>query len=124
MPMSFGFKVPGVTRALKKVLLLDCQSGMCQRKHSRLLSHSFFLPYPCPLDKSQFLQHHSGEGAFIHRWSNPKKRGWRWEPHHQETWSPRGFQSSSSPETTHLLGAVGTVSLQENLPGSEGCGLV
>ena len=33
----------------------------------------------------------SGEGAFIHRWGNPKEGGWRWEPQHQETWSPWGF---------------------------------
>ena len=25
------------------------------------MSHSFFLPYPCPLDTSQLLQHHSRE---------------------------------------------------------------
>ena len=51
----------------------------------------FFLPYPCPLDTSQFLQRHSGEGAFIHRWGDPKQGRWRWEAQHQETWNPRGF---------------------------------
>ena len=45
-----------------------------------------FLPHP--LDTSQFLHHPSGEGAFIHRWGDPKEGGWRWEPHQQETWSP------------------------------------
>ena len=38
---------------------------MCQKKHPRLASHSFVLLYPYPLDTSQFLQHHSAEGAFI-----------------------------------------------------------
>ena len=79
---------PRGTRALGKVLFLDCQGGKCQKKHPRLVSHSFFLPYPCPLDTSQFLHHPSGEGAFIHRWGDPKEGGWRWEPHQQETWSP------------------------------------
>ena len=34
------------------------------------------------------------------------------------------FQSSSSPEAPHPLGAVGVVSLQEDPPGSGGCGPV
>ena len=57
--------VTGGTKALGKVLFLDCQSDTCQKKHPRLVSHSFFLPYPFPLDMSQCLQHHSVAGAFI-----------------------------------------------------------
>ena len=75
---------------------------MCHKRHLKLVAHSFFLPYPCHLDKSQFLQHQSREGAFIHRWDDPKEGGWRWEPHHLETWSPGAFQSSSSPDSTSL----------------------
>ena len=37
----------GGTRALGKGLFLDCQSGKCQEKQPRLVSHSFFLP-PSP----------------------------------------------------------------------------
>ena len=36
----------------------------------------------------------------------------------------RVFQSSSSPEAPHPLGAVGVVSLQEGPPGTGGCGPV
>ena len=95
---------PEGTRALGKVLFLDCQSGKCQKKHLRLVSHSFFLPYPCPLDKSQFLQHHSRKGAFIHRWGDPKEGGWRWEPQYQETWSPWGFSKLFQPRGSTSFG--------------------
>ena len=61
-------------------------------------------------------------GCFHYRWGDPKEGGWKWEPHHQETWSPGGF--SSSLEAPQPLGAVGVVSLQEDLPGSGGCGPV
>ena len=53
------------------------KSGKYQKKHLKLVSHSFFLLYPCPLDTSPFLQHHSGESAFICRWEDPKEGGWR-----------------------------------------------
>ena len=61
------------------------------------MSHSYFLLYPYPLAKSQFLKHHSVESAFIHRWGDPKEGGWRWEPHHQEKGSPRGFSKLFTP---------------------------
>ena len=69
---------------------------MCQKKHPFFLC-PILLPYPCPLDTSQFLQHHSGEGAFIHRWEDPKEGSWRPKPHLQETWSPRGFSELFQP---------------------------
>ena len=80
------------TRALGKVLFLDCLLEWNVPEETPIL-----LPYPCPLDTSQFLQHHSGEGAFIHRWEDPKERGWRRKPHLQETWSPRGFSELFQP---------------------------
>ena len=61
-------------------------------------------------------------GCFHYRWGDPKEGGWKWEPHHQETWSPGGF--SSSLEAPQPLGAVGVVSLQEDPPGSGDCGPV
>ena len=97
------------------------KSGKCQKKHLKLVSHSFFVPYPSPLDTSPFLQHHSGESAFIRRWEDPKEGGWRWEPH-QETWSPRGFSELFQPRGSISFAAVGIVSLQEDPPGSGGCG--
>ena len=117
--------VPAGTRALGKVLFLDCQLERNVPEETPKACIPSLLPsLPHPLDTSQFLHHPSGEGAFLHRWGDPKEGGWRWEPHHQETWSPRAFQSSSSPEAPHPLGAVGVVSLQEDPPGSGGCGLM
>ena len=71
---------------------------MCQKKYPKLVSNSFFLPYPYPLDTSQFLQHYSVEGTLI----IGGEEIWRWELHHLETWSPGAFQSSSSPDSTSL----------------------
>ena len=84
------------TRALGKVLFLDCQEWKVPEEAPKCCVPFSFLPYPCPLDTSQFLQHHSGESAFIRRWKDPKEGGWRWEPH-QETWSPRGFSELFQP---------------------------
>ena len=81
----------------------------------------FLLP-PHPLDKSQFLQPHSVEGAFIHRWGDPKEGAGGGNPTTRRHGAHRAFQSSSSPEPPHPLGAVGVVSLQEDLLGSGGCG--
>ena len=81
-----------------RALFLDCQlERNVSEKHLRLMSHSFFLLYPYPLAKSQFLKHHSVESAFIHRWGDPKEGGWRWEPHHQEKGSPWGFSKLFPP---------------------------
>ena len=97
---------------------------MCQRKHPRLVSHSFFLPYPYPLDKSQFLQSHSVEGAFIHRWGDPKESAWRWEPQHQETWSLGGFSKLFQPRGSTSFGCSRHSFTAGGPPGSGGCGPV
>ena len=97
-------------------------SGKCQKKHLKLVSHSFFLPYPCPLDTSPFLQHHSGESALIRRWRTLRKEAGGRNPTTRRHGAHRVFQSSSSPEAPHPLGAVAIVSLQEDPPGSGGCG--
>ena len=115
--------VTGGTRALGKVLFprrsVRVESA---RRNTQGLCPILLPPLPRTLDTSQFLQHQSGEGAFIHRWDDPKEGSWRWEPDHRETWTHRAFQSSSSPEASHPLGAVGVVSLQEGPSGSGGCG--
>ena len=64
----------------------------------------FFLLHPCPLDTSQFLQHHSGESALIRRWRTLRKEVGRWEPHHQETWSPQGFSKLLQPRGSTSFG--------------------
>ena len=73
--------VTGRTRSLGKVLFLDCQlQWMCHKKHPRFVSPSSILPYPYPLDTSEFLQHHSLEGAFTHKWGDPKEGAWSGNP--------------------------------------------
>ena len=104
--------VTGGTRASGKGLFLDCRRGKCQQKHPRPVSRSFFLPHP--LDKSQFLQPHSVEGAFIHRWGDPKEGAGGGNPTTRRHGALGAFQSSSSPEAPHPLGAVGVVPLQED----------
>ena len=98
------------------------KSGKCQKKHLKLVSHSFFLLYPCPLDTSPFLQHHSGKGAFIHRWGDPKEGGWRWEPQHQETWSPWGFSKLFQPRGSTSFGCSRHSFTAGGPPGSGCCG--
>ena len=95
---------------------------MCQKKYPKLVSHSFFLPYAYPLDTSQFLQHHSVKGALIIGGVTLRKEA---GGGNRITWKhgvQGAFQSSSSPVAPHPLGAVGVVSLQEDLPGSGCCG--
>ena len=70
------------------------------RRNTQGLCPILLPSLPHTLDKSQFLQHQSGEGAFIHRWDDPKEGGWRWEPHHQETWSPWGFSKLFLPRSS------------------------
>ena len=96
---------------------------MRQKKHPRLrpIPSSFLTPiawtHPDSCNTTVWR-------CFHHRWGDPKEGSWRREPCHLETWSPGGFQSSSSPEAPRPLGAVGVVSLQEDPPGSGGCGPV
>ena len=116
--------VTGRTRSVGKVLFLDCPlHWMCQKKHERFVLPSFILPYPYPLDTSEFLQHHSLEVAFTRKWGDPKEGAWSRNPNTRRHGALGAFQSSSSPEAPHPLGAVGVVLVQENPPGSGGCGL-
>ena len=74
------------------------------------MSHTIFLPYPYALDTSQIL-HLSVEGAFIIGGVTLRKEA---EGGNPITWrhaAQGAFQSSSSPEAPHPLGAVGIVSL-------------
>ena len=116
--------VTGGTRALGKVLFLDCQL------ESNVLEEigKVYVPYHLP--SLSLCPGHVPNPAplcgrcFHHRWGDPKERRWRWEPHHLEMWSPGAFQSSSSLEAPPPLGAVGIVSLQEVLSVSGSCGPV
>ena len=107
--------VTGRTRSVGKILFLDCPlHWMCQKKHERFVLPSFILPYPYPLDTSEFLQHHSLEVAFTHKWGDPKEGAWSRNPNTRRHGAHGAFQSSSSPEAPHPAGAVGMVSLQED----------
>ena len=114
---------PRGTRALGKVLFLDCQGGKCQKKHPRLVSHSFFLPYPCPLDTSQLLQHHSRRVLSSIGGVTLRKEAGGGNPTTRNQRAPGTFQSSSSPETPPREG-VSLFSLQARPPGSGGNGLM
>ena len=108
----------GTTRSSGKSCSWTVRMECAKKNHLKLVAHSFFLPYPCHLDKSQFLQHHSGEGAFIHRWGDPKEGGWRGKLQHQETWGPQGFSELFQPRGCTSFGSSGIVSLQEDVPAS------
>ena len=64
---------------------------MCQKKGPRAVSHSFFPLTLYPTEKSQPQQNRCTEGAVVPGWGDSKEGGWRWEPHHQETWRPGDF---------------------------------
>ena len=103
----------GGTRALGKGLFLDCQSGKCQEKHPRPVSHSFFLPpspgqIPVPLTPTLWRVLSSIDGVTV------KKEPRDGNPNTRRRGAHGAFQSSSSPEAPHPAGAVGVVSLQED----------
>ena len=103
----------GGTRALGKGLFLDCQSGKCQEKQPRLASHSFFLPpspgqIPVPLTPTLWRVLSSIDGVTV------KKEPRDGNPNTTRHGAHGAFQSSSSPEAPHPVGAVGMVSLQED----------
>ena len=116
--------VTGGTRALGKVLFLHCQLQFNVPEAPKACL-PFLLPsLPYPLDTSQFLQHHSVEGAFLIGGVTLRREAGGGNPTTWKCGTQGAFQSSSSPEAPHPLGAVGVVSLQEDPPGSGGCGLV
>ena len=103
----------GGTRVLGKGLFLDCQSGKCQEKHPRPVSHSFFLPpspgqIPVPLTPTLWRVLSSIDGVTV------KKEAGGGNPNTRRHGAHGAFQSSSSPEAPHPAGAVGMVSLQED----------
>ena len=74
----------------------------------------FFLPYPCPLDTSQFLQHPLGRVLSSIGGATLRKEVGGGNPNTRKHGAHGAFQSSSSPEAPHPVGAVGMVSLQED----------
>ena len=105
------------------------QGGKCQKKHPRLVFHSFFIPYPCPLDTSQFLQHHFVEGAFIIGGVTLRKEAgggnpitWKHGAHvFSKLFHPRG--STSFGFNRYSFTASGACGLMQRGAGSPGpCG--
>ena len=98
-------------------------SGMCQKKHPRLVSHPF-LSYPIPWTHPSSCTTPLGKvlssiGGVILR-----KEAGGGNPTNRRHGAHGSYQSSSSPEAPRPLGAVGVVSLQDGPPGSGGCGLM
>ena len=96
--------VTGGTRALGKVLFLDCQL------ESNVLEEigKVYVPYHLP--SLSLCPGHVPNPAplcgrcFHHRWGDPKERRWRWEPHHLEMWSPGGFPKLFQPGSSTSFG--------------------
>ena len=82
----------------------------------------FILPSPIPWTNPSCFNTHSVEGGFIHRWGDPKEGGWRWEPQHQETWSPRGFSKLFQPRGPTSFRCSRRSFTAGGPPGSGGCG--
>ena len=93
----------GTTRSSGKSCSWTVRMECAKKNHLKLVAHSFFLPYPCHLDKSQFLQHQSGEGAFIHRWGDPKEGGWRGETPTPGDMGPTGLFRALPAQRLHIL---------------------
>ena len=115
---------PSLVTGGTRILFLDCPLEWHVPEHPRLVSHSFFLPYPFPLDTFQFLKHHSVAGALIIGGVTLRKEAGGGNPITWKHGAQGAFHSSSSPEAPHPVGAVGVVSLQEDSPGSGDCGPV
>ena len=115
---------PSLVTGGTRILFLDCPLEWHVPEHPRLVSHSFFLPYPFPLDTFQFLKHHSVAGALIIGGVTLRKEAGGGNPITWTHGAQGAFHSSSSPEAPHPVGAVGVVSLQEDSPGSGDCGPV
>ena len=117
--------VTGGTRALGKVVSLDCQLEWNVPEETPKACLPFLLPsFPLSPGHIPIPATPLCGGCFHHRWGDPKEGSWRWEPVTWRHGAQGAFQSSSSPEAPYPLSAVGVVSLQAELPGSGGCGLV
>ena len=98
---------------------------MCQKKHPRNVPEGSTLP-------SSFLTLSPGhipiiatpvEVAFIIGGVRLRREAGGGNPITWKCGAQGAFQSSSSPEAPHPLGAVGVVLVQGDPPGSGGCGL-
>ena len=96
---------------------------MCPKQHPRLVSHSFFpltlylWGTPIPATPSQGRGLPSIGGVTL------RKEAEGGNPNTRRHGAHGAFHSSSSPKAPHPFGAVGIVLVQEDPPGSGGCGL-
>ena len=97
--------VTGGTRALGKVLFLDCPLEWHVPEETPKVCVPFLLP-PLPLSPGHIPVPATPlcGGCFHYRWGDPKEGGWRWEPHHLETWSPGGFSHLFQPRSSTSCG--------------------
>ena len=97
---------------------------MCQKKHPRLVSHPFFLPYPIPWTHPSSCTTTLGKVLSSIGGATLRKEAGGRNPNTRRHGAHGAFQSSPSPEVAHPLDAVGVVPLQEDVPASRGCGLM
>ena len=97
--------VTGGTRALGKVLFLDCQLKWNVPEEIPKACVPFLLP-SLPLSPGHIPIPATPlcEGCFNHRWGDPEEGSWRWELHHLETWSPGGFSKLLQPSCSTSFG--------------------
>ena len=112
----------GATRTLGKVLFLDCQLEWNVPEETPRGCVPFLLPYPYPLDKSQFFQKHSSEAAVICKCGDPKKQAGGGNPA-QSTWRPGDFSNLLAWRLHCPLGAIGLHLLQKDHLHLEAVGL-
>ena len=97
--------VTGGTRALGKVLFLDCPLEWHVPEETPKACVPFLLP-PLPLSPGDIPVPATllCGGCFHYRWGDPKEGGWRWEPRHLETWSPGVFSHLFQPRGSTSCG--------------------
>ena len=93
------------TRALGKVLFLDCPLKWNVPEEIPKACVQFLLPSlslspgHIPIPATPLCG-----GYFNHRWGDPKEEIWRWELHHLETWSRGGFSKLLQPRGSTSFG--------------------
>ena len=115
--------VTGGTRALGKVLFPRCLlEWKVPEETPKACVPFFFLPYPIPWTNHNSCNTSLGRVLSSIGGTTQRKEAGGGNPITRRHGAHGAFQSSSCPEAPHPLGAVGLVSLQEDLSGSGGCG--
>ena len=96
---------PSLVTGGTRILFLDCPLEWHVPEETPKAYVPFLLP-PLPLSFGDIPVPATPlcGGCFHYRWGDPKEGGWRWEPHHLETWSPGGFSQLFQPRGSTSCG--------------------